>query len=157
MKRMHVHVAVQDIEASVRFYSDLFATPPSVIKPDYAKWMLEDPRVNFAISSRGTELGLSHLGIQVEASDELAEIHARLEDAGRTVIEKGATTCCYAESDKGWVVDPQGIAWETFMTHGAVTTYGTSAGVTSGAKATACCEPAPVRKAAACCGPALKA
>jgi catechol 2,3-dioxygenase-like lactoylglutathione lyase family enzyme len=154
---MHVHVAVQDLETSVRFYSDLFATPPSVIKPDYAKWMLEDPRVNFAISSRGAELGLSHLGIQVEASDELAEIHARLEDAGRTVLEKGATTCCYAESDKGWIVDPQGIAWETFMTHGAVTTYGTAAGVTSGAKATACCEPAPVRKAAACCGPALKA
>jgi catechol 2,3-dioxygenase-like lactoylglutathione lyase family enzyme len=153
MKRMHVHVAVRDLDASVRFYSDLFAAPPSVIKPDYAKWMLDDPRVNFAISSRGAAPGLSHLGIQVEAGDELTEIHARLEDAGRAVLEKGAATCCYAQSDKGWVIDPQGIAWETFMTHGAITTYGTSAGTTSGAQATACCEPAPVRKADACCGP----
>ena len=152
MKRMHVHVAVQDLDASVRFYSDLFAVPPSVIKPDYAKWMLEDPRVNFAISSRGAEPGLSHLGIQVESGNDLNEIHARLEDAGRTVVDKGATTCCYAESDKGWVVDPQGIAWETFMTHGAVTTYGTSASLTREEKA-ACCEPAAVRKATACCGP----
>jgi catechol 2,3-dioxygenase-like lactoylglutathione lyase family enzyme len=155
MKRMHVHVAVRDLDASVRFYSDLFAAAPSVVKPDYAKWMLDDPRVNFAISSRSAAPGLSHLGIQVEAGDELAAIHARLEDAGRTVLEKGAATCCYAQSDKGWVVDPQGIAWETFMTHGAITTYGTSAGATSGASATACCEPAAARaEALACCGPA---
>ena len=127
MKRFHVHVAVEDLAQSVRFYATLFATEPTVLKPDYAKWMLEDPRVNFAISRRGGAAGVDHLGIQVEDEQELAEVYDRLEQAERPTIEQKATTCCYAKSDKQWVDDPQGVAWETFLTHGAATVYGTGA------------------------------
>jgi predicted enzyme related to lactoylglutathione lyase len=128
MKRMHVHVAVDDLSASIDFYSALFATEPSVVKPDYAKWMLDDPRVNFAISARGRAAGLDHLGIQVENKDELNEVYARLHKAGGTVIEQGQTACCYARSEKSWIDDPAGIAWETFLTFGEATDYGDGSG-----------------------------
>src|SRR5438477_8013328 len=142
MKRLHVHVAVNDIAASARFYSALFAAEPSVLKPDYAKWMLEDPRVNFAISMRGQAAGLDHLGIQVEDAAELHEVYDRLKSAQRPVLEEGATTCCYAKSEKSWIADPAGIAWETFLTSGESTVYGTSIDL------------APVKAAnAACCTP----
>ena len=120
MKRMHVHVSVEDLQHSIGFYSALFAAEPAVVKPDYAKWMLEDPRVNFAISTRGRQPGLDHLGIQVESNDELHEVYARLHKAGGEVIEQGETACCYAKSEKSWIDDPAGIAWETFHTIGEV-------------------------------------
>lgn len=126
MKRLHVHVAVSDLEASTRFYSALFAAEPTVVKADYAKWMLEDPRVNFAISTHdGAAPGLSHLGIQVENADELTEVYGRLQKADRPVLDEGATTCCYAKSTKSWIADPQNIAWETFLTTGDAVDYGT--------------------------------
>ncbi|MFD0847988.1 ArsI/CadI family heavy metal resistance metalloenzyme [Sphingosinicella xenopeptidilytica] len=126
MKRLHVHVAVSDLQASTRFYSALFAAEPTVVKADYAKWMLEDPRVNFAISTHdGAAPGLSHLGIQVENADELTEVYGRLQKADRPVLDEGATTCCYAKSTKSWIADPQNIAWETFLTTGDAVDYGT--------------------------------
>ena len=128
MKRMHVHVAVQDLQHSIGFYSALFAAQPSVIKSDYAKWMLDDPRVNFAISARGRQAGLDHLGIQVQDKDELNEVYARLHKAGSDVIEQGQTTCCYAKSEKSWIEDPSGISWETFLTTGETTNYGDGGG-----------------------------
>jgi catechol 2,3-dioxygenase-like lactoylglutathione lyase family enzyme len=152
MKRMHVHVAVDDIPQAVGFYSALFASPPDVVKSDYAKWMLDDPRVNFAISSRGREAGLDHLGIQVESQDELRDVYARLRGAGGEVLEEGQTTCCYAKSEKSWVDDPAGISWEAFFTTGESTDYGVSA--MQGpriAHAKACCEPEPQPQASACC------
>lgn len=124
MKRMHVHVSVSDLEASIRFYSTLFAAAPTVRKADYAKWMLEDPRVNFAISQRGAAAGIEHLGIQVDDGTELQEVYARLQSADRPVLEEGQTTCCYAQSEKSWIEDPQGIQWETFRTTGESTVYG---------------------------------
>jgi catechol 2,3-dioxygenase-like lactoylglutathione lyase family enzyme len=125
MKRLHVHVSVKDLDASVRFYTQLFATDPTVHKSDYAKWMLEDPRVNFAISQRDGRPGVQHLGIQVEDRTELAEVYERLRHAERPVIEEGETTCCYAHSEKSWIDDPQGVQWETFLTTGESTVYGT--------------------------------
>jgi predicted enzyme related to lactoylglutathione lyase len=144
MKRMHVHVAVDDLRSSIGFYSALFAAEPSVVKPDYAKWMLDDPRVNFAISARGRTAGLDHLGIQVEDKDELNEIYARLHKAGGEVIEQGETRCCYAKSEKSWIEDPAGISWETFLTTGETTDYGDGTGEREAriAKTTACCAPA---------------
>lgn len=124
MKRMHVHVSVSDLEASIRFYSTLFAAAPTVRKVDYAKWMLEDPRVNFAISQRGAAAGIEHLGIQVDDGAELQEVYARLKGADRPVLEEGQTTCCYARSEKSWIEDPQGVQWETFLTTGESTLYG---------------------------------
>ena len=124
MKRIHVHVSVSDLETSIRFYSELFAAEPTVRKVDYAKWMLDDPRVNFAISQRGVAAGVDHLGIQVEDHAELDEVYARLQRAERPVFEEGATTCCYAESEKSWIDDPQGVQWETFLTSGESTVYG---------------------------------
>jgi len=115
MKRIHVHVSVENIDNAVAFYSTLFAAQPSAVKPDYAKWTLDDPRVNFAISTRGKQPGLDHLGIQVESLDELQEVYARLHQAGE-VFEEGQTTCCYAKSEKAWIDDPAGISWETFFT-----------------------------------------
>src|SRR5215470_981559 len=126
MKRMHVHVAVEDLQQSIGFYSALFAAQPAVVKTDYAKWMLEDPRVNFAISTRGRQAGLDHLGIQVESADELQEVYGRLRQAGGEILEEGQTTCCYAKSEKSWIDDPAGISWETFHTTGESTDYGTS-------------------------------
>jgi len=128
MKRLHVHVAVADLANSVRFYSTLFAAEPTVLKPDYAKWMLADPRVNFAISARGNgDPGLDHLGIQVEDEAELAEVYDRLKAAEGPVLAEGATTCCYVQSEKSWILDPSGLSWETFLTHGESTVYGESA------------------------------
>jgi catechol 2,3-dioxygenase-like lactoylglutathione lyase family enzyme len=155
MKRLHVHVAVKDLEASVRFYSPLFSASPKVQKPDYAKWMLDDPRVNFAISSRGAEPGVDHLGIQVEDRSELEEVYGRLKAADAPVIEEGETVCCYAQSEKSWIQDPQGVQWETFLTSGESTVYGTDLVIPKDAKAataaaakseTACCAPS-------CCSP----
>ena len=157
MKRLHVHVSVDDLDQSIRFYSTLFDTPPSVTKPDYAKWMLEDPRVNFAISQRGKAAGIEHLGIQVEDDAELAEVYGRLARAERPVVEEKGTTCCYAHSDKQWIADPQGVAWETFITHGEATVYGQGGAIQQlrTADAAICCEPAAVSSPAprACCKP----
>jgi catechol 2,3-dioxygenase-like lactoylglutathione lyase family enzyme len=142
MKRFHVHVGVDDLAMSIRFYSTLFAAAPSVQKPDYAKWMLENPRVNFAISQGRGPLGIHHLGIEAEDAGELGEIHDRLEAADRPVLEEGATICCYAKSEKAWISDPQGIAWETFLTTGESTVYGGSApaiGSNPGGDAARCC------------------
>jgi catechol 2,3-dioxygenase-like lactoylglutathione lyase family enzyme len=127
MKRLHVHVAVKDISQSIGFYSALFATEPTVVKSDYAKWMLDDPRLNFAISARGRAAGLDHLGIQVEDAAELQQVYARLRAAGGNVIEQGETTCCYAKSEKSWIGDPAGIAWEAFLTIGENIDYGDGA------------------------------
>jgi N-acetylglutamate synthase-like GNAT family acetyltransferase len=124
MKRLHLHVSVRDLDAWIRFYTQLFATEPSVRKDDYAKWMLEDPTVNFAISQRDGKLGVQHLGIQVEDRGELEEVYARLQRAEGPVIEERTTTCCYAQSEKSWIEDPQGVRWETFLTIGASTVYG---------------------------------
>jgi catechol 2,3-dioxygenase-like lactoylglutathione lyase family enzyme len=145
MKRLHIHVSVTDLSASVRFYSTLFATQPTVLKGDYARWMLEDPRVNFAISRRSTEIGVQHLGIQVEDRAELEDIYARLRRADRPVLEEGATTCCYAKSEKSWIEDPQGVQWETFLTTGESTVYGHDPVGVSYAM------PEPTTQAAACC------
>lgn len=153
MKRLHVHVAVDDLVASIGFYSTLFAAAPTVLKPDYAKWMLEDPRMNFAISQRGAIAGVDHLGIQVEGEDELREVYGRLREAGRPVLEEGATTCCYAQSKKSWISDPQGISWETFFTTGASTTYGDSPDLAPIRSAAACCTPKPDVSSTACCAP----
>ncbi len=138
MKRLHVHVAVDDLDRSIGFYSTLFAAAPSVTKPDYAKWMLDDPRVNFAISMRGTAAGVEHLGIQVEDADELAEVYGRLANADAPVVEEGKTTCCYAKSEKSWITDPQGVVWETFLTEGESTSYGTSATIDALTAKSAC-------------------
>jgi catechol-2,3-dioxygenase len=142
MKRLHVHLSVDDVAQSVRFYSTLFAADPKIIKPDYAKWMLDDPRVNFAISTRGGTTGIDHLGIQVETASELSEVYDRLKQADRPVLEEGATTCCYAKSEKSWIADPQGISWETFLTTGESTVYGRSAEL----------EVVKPTQAACCCG-----
>jgi catechol 2,3-dioxygenase-like lactoylglutathione lyase family enzyme len=144
MKRLHVHVAVKDLDASVRFYSQLFSIAPSVQKADYAKWMLDDPRVNFAISQRGTKPGLDHLGIQVEDRSELQEVYGRLKAADAPVVEEGETVCCYAQAEKSWIQDPQGIQWETFLTTGESTVYGSEEIIrkqVKEAKAAACCAP----------------
>ncbi len=156
MKRFHVHVNVNDLDASVRFYSNLFAAAPNVLESDYAKWMLDDPRVNFAISQRARAAGVDHLGVQAETAGELAEIGQRLAAADAIALAETGATCCYAHSDKYWAEDPQGLRWETFHTHGAATTY------FEPATDAACCdpqasavEPQPVvPAAAACCGPA---
>ena len=124
MKRLHVHVAVHDIQQSVRFYSALFAAQPSVTKDDYAKWMLDDPRVNFAISKRGAKTGLDHLGIQAENEAELEGIGSQLAQADVSTLAQKGASCCYAKSDKYWTIDPQGIAWESFHTQDSVPVYG---------------------------------
>ena len=125
MKRLHVHIAVDDLDRSIGFYSTLFGARPSVLKDDYAKWMLDDPKVNLAISQRGhTAPGVDHLGIQVETDGELRELASRLKSAGEVTRDQEATTCCYAQSNKAWVNDPSGVRWETFFTFGDATTYG---------------------------------
>jgi len=141
MKKFHVHVAVGNLAESVRFYSALFAAEPTVLKPDYAKWMLEDPRLNFAISQRGATPGIEHLGIQVEDGTELADVYARLQRAEGPVLEEGNTTCCYAQSEKSWISDPQGVLWETFLTIGESTRYGRDAARPATATKSACCAP----------------
>lgn len=156
MKRMHVHVGVTDLDKSIGFYSTLFGAEPTVTKADYAKWMLEDPRVNFAISAGNHAAnGIEHLGIQVESGEELAEVYARLKAADRPVLEEGATTCCYAKSEKSWTADPDGVVWEAFHTNGEATVYGDSpalSALSDNAAADACCAPAmPAPTAKACC------
>jgi catechol 2,3-dioxygenase-like lactoylglutathione lyase family enzyme len=152
MKRMHVHVSVEDLDKSIAFYSALFVAQPTVVKSDYAKWMLDDPRVNFAISTRGNTAGLDHLGIQVENSQELQDVYERLRHAGRAVLNVGPTTCCYAQSEKSWTDDPTGIPWETFLTSGDSTVYGDSSKGESGARiayAKPCCTQSSTESA--CC------
>lgn len=147
MKRLHMHVSVPDIGQAITFYSTLFDAPPAVVKDDYAKWMLDDPRVNLAISSRARAPGIDHVGIQVDSGEELGELAARLKAAGNVTFDQVATTCCYANSDKSWVTDTAGVRWETFFTHGEATAYGEDE-VMAKPSAGACCAPAPK---AACC------
>jgi catechol-2,3-dioxygenase len=150
MKRLHVHVSVENLDASVQFYSTLFAAEPTVTKADYAKWMLDDPRVNFAISTGAErETGIRHLGIQTEDHGELADVYARLSTADRPVLDEGATTCCYAKSEKSWISDPDGVVWETFLTHGEATVYGIGPGAEDVA---AMRSDGKAAQSAACCG-----
>ena len=153
MKRLHLHVSVPDLAQSIRFYETLFGAPPTVVKDDYAKWMLEDPRVNLAISQRGAAAGVDHVGIQTETADELAELAARLKAAGQSTFDERATTCCYARSDKSWVTDPAGVRWETFHTFGDATSYGEDLSVVAAQAdaASACCGRAPETSAQTCC------
>ncbi len=160
MKRLHVHVAVPDLQQSIRFYSTLFGAEPVKIETDYAKWMLEDPRVNFAISQRGARVpGVDHIGVQVDSRAELDELSARLKAAGNETLDEEAATCCYARSDKTWVNDPSGVRWETFYTFGDATTYGEDAAAPSVPETSAkgaCCAPAATagekaKAAAGCC------
>jgi catechol 2,3-dioxygenase-like lactoylglutathione lyase family enzyme len=146
MQRLHVHVAVRALEPAVRFYSELFGAEPTVLKSDYAKWRLEDPRVNFAISERGREAGLAHLGIEVDSPEELEAAYARLDKADRPLLKEGKVTCCYARSEKAWITDPAGIAWETFHTTGQTDDYEASPAAPA---------PAPAKGKTHCgCGPA---
>ncbi len=160
MKRFHVHVHVDDLAKSIGFYSRLFAAEPARVEVDYAKWMLDDPRVNFAISTRGDKPGLDHMGFQVDDASELANLKARAKSADMALLDEGATTCCYARSEKHWVTDPQGIAWEHFHTLGNIPVFSESAA--PAASSSACCAPtssaeATVAAAApettACCPP----
>jgi len=157
MKRFHVHVSVADLPASIRYYSALFAAEPTVVRDDYAKWALDDPRVNFAISNRTEKLGVDHLGIQVETDAELAEMQTRLASANLPMQSQSETNCCYATSNKHWSVDPTGIAWESFHTLGNAPTYGESRD--RSAEASACCVPVQLNAApkqstkTACCSP----
>ncbi|MBU2607189.1 MAG: VOC family protein [Alphaproteobacteria bacterium] len=161
MKRLHVHIAVDDLTQSVAFYSTLFSAEPTVVKSDYAKWMLDDPRVNLAISQRGAPAGVEHLGIQVETGEELADVYDRLTRADATVLEEGETTCCYAKSEKSWVSDPSGVAWEVFHTTGDSAVYGGGPEIADGRLAAtptgmaverACCPaPATAPAPSGCC------
>ena len=158
MKRFHVHVSVEDLNQSIRFYSTLFGAEPAVVKRDYAKWMLEDPRVNFAISQRGSKIGINHLGLQTDSDAELESLHGQLQQADLAAHAEKNVGCCYARSNKYWVTDPTGIAWETFHTLGSVPTFDGQAAYE--AAETACCAPAagvrgaasvPVTSATSCC------
>ncbi len=140
MKRFHVHLHVDDLGNSVAFYSRLFGAAPTRVESDYAKWMLDDPRINFAISTRGTRAGVDHLGFQVDDADELAELKARAEAADMALLDQGETTCCYARSDKHWIVDPQGIAWEHFHSLGNVPVFSEGKPETA-AEGAVCCAP----------------
>jgi catechol 2,3-dioxygenase-like lactoylglutathione lyase family enzyme len=155
MKRMHVHVGVDDLAQSMRFYTTLFGAEPSIVQPDYAKWMLEDPRLNFAISVGHATRGIEHLGIQVEDEAELAEVGARLARADGPVLEEAATTCCYATSSKAWIADPQGVVWETFLTKGGASGYGSSPALarlaSANAAEVACCAPVIAPAKTGCC------
>ena len=162
MKRLHVHVSVDDLDQSVRFYSTLFAAEPTVLKDDYAKWMLDDPRVNFAISELpGRVAGISHLGIQAEDEGELVEVYDRLSRPERTTLEAKGATCCYARSDKQWIADPQGVPWETCFTYGEATVYGEGSleKLKEANERAVCCEPSFAEIASepaaaeACCAP----
>ena len=146
MKRFHVHINVNDLQASIAFYNKLFAAQPARVEADYAKWMLDDPRINFAISTRGTQPGLDHLGFQVDDAAELSELKARAESADMALLDEGDTTCCYARSEKHWITDPQGIAWEHFHTLGNIPVFHESAPSTKGS---ACCAPSSTKTS--CC------
>jgi catechol 2,3-dioxygenase-like lactoylglutathione lyase family enzyme len=160
MKRLHIHVSVNDLPASIRFYRTLFAAEPAVTKSDYAKWMLEDPRVNFAISTHRQPVGVNHLGLQVDTDEELRGMRVQLEAADARMVEENEQPCCYAKSDKYWVTDPTGIAWETFHTLGSIPVYGEDTAVFDhGASivpcegsTSQCCVPQPkTQPAASCC------
>jgi len=162
MKRLPVHMHVDDLSKSIAFYSRLFAAEPARVETDYAKWMLEDPRVNFAISTRGDKPGVDHLGFQVDEAGELAELKARAQGADMALLDEGATTCCYARSDKHWITDPQGVAWEHFHTLGNIPVFNEAAAqqpskTTQQPAQAACCPTgapsAPAPGQAACCGP----
>lgn len=145
MKRFHIHVGVEKLDEAIRFYSALFGAEPAKTKPDYAKWMLEDPRINFAISTRANKKGVDHLGIQVDEDGELNELRGRLQKADMAVVNEGETVCCYARSDKSWVEDPAGIAWEAYRTMEDAQMFSGKAATSE----TACCGPS--EKAAGCC------
>ena len=145
MARMHIHIAVEDLDRNIAFYSNLFGAEPTVSKPDYAKWQLDDPRVNFAISNRGSKPGLDHVGIQSDSAAEQQRIEQRLQQAGIAGAAQKGSTCCYAQSDKYWVQDPQGIAWETFHTLASAPTFGEARAAQSSGEA--CCIP----EQSACC------
>ncbi|MEQ9607970.1 MAG: ArsI/CadI family heavy metal resistance metalloenzyme [Kiloniellaceae bacterium] len=151
MKRLHVHLSVDDLATSVDFYTTLFGGAPAVLKHDYAKWMLDDPRVNFANSRRAHQAGLDHLGIQVEDDVELREVAGRLAASGARLVEQKDTTCCYARSDKAWVNDPQGIAWETFHSHGEAVVYGEDLPAVACCSDQSCGTPAAAGRETACC------
>ncbi len=163
MKRFHVHLHVDDLTRSIGFYSRLFAAAPTRVESDYAKWMLDDPRLNFAISTRGSKAGVDHLGFQTDDPAELAELKARAEGADLALRDEGQTTCCYARSEKHWVTDPQGIAWEQFHTLGDIPVFSEAR---PGADDAACCAPAqtdaptatssPAPASAGCCGPTTR-
>jgi hypothetical protein len=152
MKRFHVHITVENLPESIQFYSALFSSPPTVQKDDYAKWMLDDPRVNFAISNRSSEFGLDHLGIQVESNDELNNMQSVL-SALQSDLQKEEAACCYAKSEKYWVTDPQGIAWETFHTLGSIPVFGKEKPVNS--TESTCCAPLATKQKSdsSCCVP----
>ena len=158
MKRFHVHAHVEDLQKSIAFYSAMFDTQPTRVESDYAKWMLEDPRVNFAIATRGGKPGLDRLGIQADTEEELAELQARARAAYIALFDEGETSCCYARSDKHWVTDPQGIAWEQFHTLANIPVFSEKAAPAR--EASACCAPSspngkpvgiPVKQASSCC------
>ncbi|MBL4859125.1 MAG: VOC family protein [Erythrobacter sp.] len=156
MKRFHVHVGVSDVDKSIAFYSSLFGSEPSVVKADYAKWMLDDPRINFAISAREDAVkGIEHVGLQVEDRQELEEVYGRLRAADQPVLEEGATTCCYAQSEKSWIADPDGVVWEAFLTDGESTIYGGNPDLDQLASAnaanSACCVPQMAPAKSTCC------
>jgi catechol 2,3-dioxygenase-like lactoylglutathione lyase family enzyme len=156
MKRFHVHLRVEDLDASIAFYSRLFAAEPTRREADYAKWMVDDPRLNFAISTRGGAKGIDHLGLQAEGAEELAELRDRAQSAGMALLDEGETTCCYARSAKHWLTDPQGIAWEQFHTLGNMPLYGeepqpVAASAAAAASDKACCVGRPAAAAPACC------
>lgn len=158
MKRFHVHAHVEDLPASVAFYSKMFAAEPARLEADYAKWMLEDPRINFAISTRGGKPGVDHLGFQTDTEEELAELKARAEAADMTLLDEGNVSCCYARSEKHWVTDPQGIAWEHFHTLGNIPVFSENAKPVGASQAACCATPAAQAKAidipvkqASCC------
>ena len=145
MKRMHIHIGVDNLAASIEFYSTLFDAEPTVTKDDYAKCMLDDPRVNFAISSENHAIrGIEHLGIQAESPDELQQVFSRLRKADAPVLEEGQTTCCYARSEKNWIADPDGVVWEAFYTSGESVVYGDApelSAVSANASQGSCCAP----------------
>ena len=156
MKRFHVHIAVDDLEANIRFYSTMFGVPPAVAKADYAKWMIEEPRINFAISNRGAKTGLDHLGLQVDSDEELGELRRKVTEAEIAALDQPQTECCYARSDKYWITDPQGIAWETYHTVGEVEIYGADTPKEPNTAETgACCVPtSEAAETGACCASA---
>lgn len=151
MKRFHIHVGVKDLEASVQFYSTLFAQKPIKLKPDYAKWLLDDPRLNFAISTRTGDMGVDHLGIQVEEANELTEITERLKKADLKLHDEGETTCCYAKSNKAWVTDPAGVAWEAYQNMADVEIFNEKDESKSNDDSIACCAPGDETNKSSCC------
>ena len=158
MKRMHIHIAVNELSESIGFYSTVFGASPSVVRNDYAKWDLSDPAVNFAISRRGHTAGINHLGIQVDSEGELAEIAQRLDEAEITSSKQKGTSCCYAHSNKHWALDPQEIAWESFHSLGEIPIFGEDTKVDSGDESSACCiplnlSPSSNEDTATCCVP----